>query len=50
VRQLVSDPQRRVPFSPLVLTPDELTHRLALGDPFYREILHRGKVLHGQKT
>ena len=50
VRRLVSDPQRRVPFSPLVLTPDELASRLAVGDPFYREILHRGKVLHGQKT
>jgi len=48
VRRLVSDPERRVPFSPLVLTPDELTGRLALGDPFYREILHRGKVLYAE--
>lgn len=48
VRQLVSDPERRIPFSPLVLTPDELAHRLALGDPFYREILHRGKVFYAR--
>lgn len=46
VRRLVSDPERRIPFSPLVLTPDELALRLALGDPFYREIVQRGKVLY----
>ncbi len=46
VRQLVSDPNRRVPLSPLVLTPGELAHRLALGDPFYREIVARGEVLY----
>jgi predicted nucleotidyltransferase len=46
VRQLVSEPERRIPLSPLVLTPGELAHRLALGDPFYREIVARGKVLY----
>jgi len=46
VRRLVFDPERRISFSPLVLTPDELAHRLALGDPFYQEILVRGKVLY----
>jgi len=46
VRRLVSDPERRVPFSPLVLTPEELAQRLALDDPFYREIVRRGKVLY----
>ncbi|BAM00638.1 MULTISPECIES: nucleotidyltransferase domain-containing protein [Caldilinea] len=46
VRQLVADPERRVPFSPLVLTPEELAHRLTLGDPFYLEIMRRGKVLY----
>jgi predicted nucleotidyltransferase len=46
VRQLAADPQRRVPFSPLVLTPAELAHRLALGDAFYEEIVRRGKVLY----
>jgi len=48
VRRLVADPDRRVPFTPLVLTPDELNSRLALGDPFYREILQQGKVLYGR--
>ncbi|HOG47016.1 MAG TPA: nucleotidyltransferase domain-containing protein [Anaerolineae bacterium] len=48
VRRLLYDPQRRTPFSPLVLTPSELERRLAMGDPFYREILHRGKVLYAR--
>ena len=46
VRQLVTDPQRRIPFSPLVLTPAELEQRLALGDAFYQEIVRRGRVLY----
>jgi predicted nucleotidyltransferase len=46
VRQLVFEPERRIPFSPLVLTPGELAHRLALDDPFYQEIISRGKVLY----
>ena len=46
VRRLVSDSARRIPFSPLVLTPDELDIRLALGDPFYQEILRRGEILY----
>lgn len=48
VRQLLFDPQRRIPFSPLVLTPGELSHRLGIGDPFYQEILRYGKVLYAQ--
>ncbi len=46
VRRLVADPDRPIPFSPLVLTPTELTQRLKLGDPFYQEILAHGKVLY----
>ncbi len=46
VRRLIADPERRIPFSPLVLTPEELTRRLALGDPFYQQILERGKPLY----
>jgi hypothetical protein len=48
VHQLVADPERRVPFSPLVLTPQELAHRLTSGDPFYLEIMRRGKVLYAR--
>jgi predicted nucleotidyltransferase len=46
VRRIVSQAERRVPFSPLVLTPQELAQRLALGDPFYQDIIQRGKVLY----
>jgi predicted nucleotidyltransferase len=46
VRRLVSRPDRRVPLSPLVLTPHELAQRLALGDPFYHDIVQRGKVVY----
>ncbi|MGB9633135.1 MAG: nucleotidyltransferase domain-containing protein [Chloroflexaceae bacterium] len=46
VRRLIADPERRVPFSPLVLTPEELERRLALGDPFYQDILAHGKTLY----
>ncbi len=48
VRQLVFDPERRIPFSSLVLTPEELARRLALGDPFYQEIVRQGKVLYAR--
>ena len=46
VRRMVADPHRRIPFSPLVLTPDELARRLDMGDAFYQEIVRRGKVLY----
>jgi len=46
VRRMVSRPDRRIPFSPLVLTPQELAQRLMLGDPFYHDIMQRGKVLY----
>ncbi len=46
VRRLVSDVQRPIPFSPLVLTPQELADRLGIGDPFYQEIIRRGLVLY----
>lgn len=48
VRRLVSQPERRIPFSPLVLTPTELEQHLALDDPFYRDILRQGKVLYAR--
>lgn len=46
VRRLVSDVKRWIPFSPIVLTPEELDHRLKIGDPFYQEIILRGRVLY----
>lgn len=37
---------RPFPMDILVRTPDELRHRLEIGDYFIREILERGKVLY----
>lgn len=46
VRRLVADPNRRIPFDPIVLTPLELERRLAIGDQFIQEIVTRGKILY----
>jgi len=48
VRQIVSDPRRSVLFEPLVLTPDELESRLAIGDQFVEEILSKEKMLYSR--
>lgn len=48
VRRGVADPHRQWPFSPLVLTPAELQAHLAQNDPFYQEIVSRGKVCYVQ--
>ena len=31
----------------IVITPEELNNRLQLGDPFFKSILSRGKILYG---
>ena len=46
VRRIVSDPMRSIPFEPIVLTPDEVKERLAIGDQFIEEILTKGEVLY----
>ena len=46
VRQIVSDPERSIPFEPLILTPHELEERLARGDQFIEEIMTKGEVLY----
>src|SRR5512132_3325836 len=46
IRMIVSDPKRSIPFEPLVLTPDELEDRLAMGDQFIEEIITKGEVLY----
>jgi len=48
VRRIAHAPRRGVPFSPLVITPQELAWRLEMGDPFYREIIDRGQVLYAR--
>lgn len=45
VKALVRDLSRGLPLSPIVLTPEELTQRLADGDPFVREIVESGVEL-----
>ncbi len=46
VRRIVSDPNRFVPLEVLVLTPDEVSERVGIGDQFVCEILDSGKVLY----
>ncbi|MGB8657809.1 MAG: nucleotidyltransferase domain-containing protein [Candidatus Zixiibacteriota bacterium] len=49
VRRIVYDPNRGIPFSPLVFTPGEIQRRVSLGDQFIREILQKGRVLYEKK-
>jgi hypothetical protein len=44
VRQILSDPERRFPLETLVLTPQEVYTRLAIGDQFLAEIMEKGEV------
>lgn len=46
VRKIVSDPERSIPFEPLILTPHEVEERLARGDQFIEEIIKKGEVLY----
>ena len=46
VRRILSNPKRTVPLETLVLTPQEVERRLAIGDQFLAEILEKGEVLY----
>ncbi|MBM4161081.1 MAG: nucleotidyltransferase domain-containing protein [Ignavibacteria bacterium] len=46
IRQILSDPTRKVAIEPLELTPQEVAERLARGDQFISEILEKGHVLY----
>ena len=46
VRRILSDPHRSIPVETLILTPQELDQRLAIGDQFVAEIVREGKVLY----
>ena len=50
VKKLIYDPQRKIVVSPLVLTPDELSNRLSIGDDFIKDIISRGIVLYEKKN
>jgi len=49
VRRILSDPERMVPIDTLVLTPQELDRRLAVGDQFIAGIVERGKVVYAAR-
>ncbi|KCZ70862.1 putative nucleotidyltransferase [Candidatus Methanoperedens nitroreducens] len=46
VRKLVSDLRKGIAFSPVIITPSELKNRLEKRDPFFEEIIRRGKKLY----
>lgn len=45
VRRIV-DLRVPVAFAPIVVTPKELADRLEMGDPFFEEIMQKGRVLY----
>jgi predicted nucleotidyltransferase len=46
VRRLLSDPKRMVPLETIVLTPQEVSRRLVIGDQFLAEIVEKGEILY----
>lgn len=46
VRKVATGTHRRIPFEPIVLTPEEVDQRLRASDQFIAEILEKGEVLH----
>ena len=46
VRAILSDPTRTVGLETLVLTPEEVSQRLAVGDQFVAEIMQTGEVMY----
>lgn len=46
VRRILSDPHRTFALETIVLTPQELDKRLAIGDHFIIEVLEKGKTLY----
>ncbi len=46
VQRLITQAHRAVPVETLVLTPEEVDKRIAVGDQFISEILNKGKLLY----
>ena len=46
VRRILSDAQRKIPMEILVLTPQEVSTRLAIGDQCIAEIMKEGEGLY----
>jgi len=47
VRRIIRGIDRPMPFSSLVVIPEELNQRLAIEDQFIKDVLEKGKVLYG---
>ncbi|MFQ5796306.1 MAG: nucleotidyltransferase domain-containing protein [Candidatus Bipolaricaulia bacterium] len=45
-QRILTGTHRSVPVETLVLTPEEIENRLAVGDQFIEEILEKGEVLY----
>ena len=50
IKDVLSLVDYRIPFEPLVLTPEELSRRQEMGDHFIKKILKEGVVLYGPKA
>ncbi|MEW6041951.1 MAG: nucleotidyltransferase domain-containing protein [Elusimicrobiota bacterium] len=50
VYKLLINTNYKVPFEPLVFTPEEIEERISLGDPFLKEVLEKGKVIYDRKN
>jgi len=48
VRRIIDGTSRSIPVELLVLTPNEVQKRLAIGDQFIQEIMEKGKVLYAR--
>lgn len=46
VRRILSDPERRISLETLVLTPQEVSEKLARGDQFLAGVIEEGEVLY----
>ncbi|MEM2135245.1 MAG: nucleotidyltransferase domain-containing protein [Candidatus Jordarchaeaceae archaeon] len=46
VKRIIYDPNRRIPVSAFVYTPEELEERLRMGEDFVKEIVEKGIVLY----
>nr|QNO47714.1 hypothetical protein LDJELIEA_00012 [Methanosarcinales archaeon ANME-2c ERB4] len=50
VSKLIREHHKKIDFDIIVKTPEEVKHRLDIGDPFISEIISKGKVLAHRKT
>jgi len=46
VKEIVYNPERKIPISPLIYNPNELDERVKLEDDFILEILNKGVILY----